>query len=228
MQARTPISLVLGPPIESPNASTLQLFAQFTRSPTAPERVERSAVYRPTPVPARRRSGARRGSELELKPLKTFDKWPVLRWPIGPFSALVLLVAQGANPQPQRVEPNETGRVRLVVDLVALEGSERRIVQRAIAPPTDDVHVALVQLEPRLAARPALRLVDQRLQHQALGRKPEAAIDERGVLGDQRVAQPHHLAVEGDRLDRAVGLVQDRAARRLVNAARLHADESIL
>ena len=38
----------------------------------------------------------------------------------------------------------------------------------------------------------------------------------------------HDLAVEGERLQRAVGDVQDRAAGRLVDAARLHADVAVL
>jgi len=35
-------------------------------------------------------------------------------------------------------------------------------------------------------------------------------------------------AVEGDALDAAMGAVQDGAAGRLVDAARLHADEAVL
>ena len=36
------------------------------------------------------------------------------------------------------------------------------------------------------------------------------------------------LAVEGERLDGAVGVIEQRATRRLVDAAALHADEAVL
>ena len=66
------------------------------------------------------------------------------------------------------------------------------------------------------------------LQRLALGREPEAVVDHLGVARDERVAEVHHLAVHRERLDRAVRRVQDRAARRLVDAARLHADVAVL
>ncbi len=38
----------------------------------------------------------------------------------------------------------------------------------------------------------------------------------------------HHLAVHGDRFDRPVRFLEDGAARGLVDAAALHADEAVL
>ena len=72
------------------------------------------------------------------------------------------------------------------------------------------------------------RLVDHRLQHLALGREPEAVIDELGIFRDEAVLQMRGLAVERQRLDGAVGDGEDGAARRFIDAARLHADEAVL
>ena len=97
---------------------------------------------------------------------------------------------------------------------------------RRLAPVDDDR--ALEELEAHGAGHPALALVDRGLQHRALGREPEAVVDERGVARHQLVLQVGGRAVERQALDRAVGGDQDRAPRRLVDAARLHADEAVL
>ena len=73
-----------------------------------------------------------------------------------------------------------------------------------------------------------LALVDQRLQHLALGREPEAVVDQLGVARHELVLEVGSTAVERDALDRAVRGEQDGAARGLVDAAALHADEAVL
>ena len=139
------------------------------------------------------------------------------------------LVAHRQRPQPQRVEPDEPLGVLLVVGaLVVLEGDEAGRIERlgALAPGDDDV--ALVELEAHVALDMLLALVDQRLQHLALGREPEAVVDQLGVARHQLVLEMAGAAVERDRFDGPVRGEQDRAARRLVHAARLHADEAVL
>ena len=55
----------------------------------------------------------------------------------------------------------------------------------------------------------ALRdVVDQPLQRLALGREPEAVVDERGVARHEILAQAQHLAVERQRLDRRARRVE--------------------
>src|SRR5690606_24716000 len=58
----------------------------------------------------------------------------------------------------------------------------------------------------------------------ALGRPPEAVVDDAGIFRHQLILQMHGAAVDGDALDGAVPVPQDRAARRFVKAARLHPD----
>ena len=73
-----------------------------------------------------------------------------------------------------------------------------------------------------------LALVDHRLQHLALGREPEAVIDQLGIARHEAVLQMGRLAVERERFDGAMRSEQDGAARRFIDAARLHADEAVL
>ena len=60
------------------------------------------------------------------------------------------------------------------------------------------------------------------------GREPEAVIDELGIFRDEAVLEMRGLAVERQRLHGAVGDGEDGAARRFIDAARLHADEAVL
>ncbi len=109
-----------------------------------------------------------------------------------------------------------------------LEGHQVLVVQRIGAGAADHGDVALVELHLDLAGDHGLGIVDGRLQHLALGREPEAVVDQRGVLRHQLVLQVHGPAVERDGFHAPVGGEQDRAAGGLVDAARLHADEAVL
>src|SRR3569833_3092671 len=113
------------------------------------------------------------------------------------------------RPQPQLVEPDEAFGVLLVVGaLVVLEGDERRGVERGRARPAGDDNVALVQLEPHFALDQLLRLVDQRLEHLAFRREPEAVVDQFGIARHQLVLEMAGAAVERERLDGTVRLQQ--------------------
>src|SRR5665213_998336 len=132
------------------------------------------------------------------------------------------------QPQAQRVEPDEAGGVALVVDLIFLEGDVGEAVERARRFPPDHADMALIELEPHRALDMLLAAVDQRLQHLAFGREPEAVIDELGIARHELVLLMRRAAIERDALDAAMRLMQDGAARRLIDAARLHADEAVL
>src|SRR6516162_2580569 len=133
------------------------------------------------------------------------------------------------RPQPQRVEPDEAFGVHLVVgDLAVLECHQIPVVQRIFAVAADHADIALVELEPHPAGDELLALVDCDLQHLALGREPEAVIDQLGVFRHQLVLEMGGAAIERDRFDATMGGEQDSAARRLIHTARLHADEAVL
>src|SRR5665648_1269378 len=104
----------------------------------------------------------------------------------------------------------------------------KRQVERFRAGAADDDDIALIELEPDLAFDVFLALVHQRLQHLALRREPEAVIDELRIARHQRVFEVHRLAVEREGLHGAVRGIKNGAARRLVDAAGLHADIAIL
>src|SRR5262245_49743252 len=131
--------------------------------------------------------------------------------------------------QAERVELDEASRVLLIVGAgIILESHDRVRVERFRRRAADDNDVALIELEPDLAFDMLLALIDQRLQHLAIGREPEAVIDELGIARHQLILEMHRLAVERERLDRPVRDVEYGTARRLVDAARLHADEAVL
>src|SRR4029453_4891527 len=88
--------------------------------------------------------------------------------------------------------------------------------------------MALVEPELDRSGHELLRRIDGGLQHLALGREPEAVVDELGVFRHELVLEMSRAAVEGDGFDPAVRRDQDGAARGLVHSARLHADEAIL
>src|SRR5262244_64974 len=137
-------------------------------------------------------------------------------------------VAESADLQAERVQVDEALGVLLSVDAVGFEGHEVRAVEgvRRAAPRHGDR--ALVELEPDRARDVALHLVDEPLERLALGGEPEAVIDHLRVARHEGIAQVQELAIESDGLQGAVGRMEDGAARRLVDAARLHAHVAVL
>src|SRR5207248_2845257 len=94
--------------------------------------------------------------------------------------------------------------------------------------PPDDRRRTLIEFQPDAALDLLLALIDRRLQHLALGREPEPVVDQLGIARHQLVLEMHRAAVEAEALDAAMRRQQDRAARRLVNAARFHTDKAVL
>src|ERR1700680_856082 len=100
----------------------------------------------------------------------------------GPLDSRAGAVAGGKCPEAQRIQPDEAGGVLLVVGAtVVLEGDQGVRIKGLRASAAGDDDVALVKLEPDGAFDMLLALVDQALQHAALGREPEAVIDQLGV-----------------------------------------------
>src|SRR3546814_15804044 len=71
-------------------------------------------------------------------------------------------------------------------------------------------------------------MVDGRLQHLAVGREPEAVVDELGIFRHQLVLEVRGAAVERDAFDTTMRPRIDFAAGRFIHPARLHADEAVL
>src|SRR6478672_13649296 len=141
---------------------------------------------------------------------------------------LLALVAAGGEAEAQRLQADKALGVALVVDLVFLEGDVRQAVEAVRRLPSADARQPLIQLQPHPPFDLLLALVDRRLQHLALGREPEAVVDQLGIARHQLVLEMHRAAVEAEALDAAMRREQDRAARRLVDAARFHADKPVL
>ena len=64
-----------------------------------------------------------------------------------------------------------------------------------------------------------LAAVNQRLQHLALGREPEAVVDQLGVFRHQLVLEVRGTPVQRDLFNAAVRFQQDGASGRFIDAA---------
>ena len=114
---------------------------------------------------------------------------------LSPFFSSVLPVGS-QRPQPQRLQLDEPGRVLLVVRArVVLEGGDLVVVERVGGLAPDDDDVALVELDADRPLDELLRRVDGGLEGLALGREPEAVVDELGVAGPQLVLEVGLLLV---------------------------------
>src|SRR5262249_4982051 len=118
-------------------------------------------------------------------------------------------IAPSGETQSQRVEPDKAVGLALVVDSVLLKSDVAEAVEALRRTAADDTGRALVELEPHLTLDMLLALVDQRLQHLALGREPEAVVDQLGIARHQLVLQMRGTAVECQAFDPAMGGLQD-------------------
>src|SRR5690554_235926 len=129
--------------------------------------------------------------------------------------------------QAEGIQLDEALCVALVVDRVLLEGHVLLAVEALRALATDNGDGALIELQAHRAFHMLLTLVDRRLQHLPLRREPEAVVDQLGIARHQLVFEVHGAPIKGELLDAAMGCQQDGAARRLVDAAALHADKAV-
>ena len=86
----------------------------------------------------------------------------------------------------------------------------------------------LYSRDPHLARHDRLRRRDERVERGLRGREPEAVVDERGIPVGELGLQVLQVALDRQRLERAVRRVQQRRGRGLVDLARLDAHEPVL
>src|SRR5215216_2694878 len=139
-------------------------------------------------------------------------------------SGLVRPATRGKRSQAQGVEPDETGSVLLIIGAaVVLEGDEGIGIKRFRRFAAGNGNVSLIELQPHNALDVLLAPVDQGLEHLALGGEPEAIINEFSIARHERVLEMGSLAVKREAFHGAMGGMENRAARRLVDTARFHA-----
>src|SRR5579871_5028512 len=101
----------------------------------------------------------------------------------------------------QRVQLDEAGGVALVIDLVGLEGDMGEAVEGLGRFAADDAQGPLVELQSHRAFHMLLALVDEGLEHLALGAEPEAVVDELGIARHDLVLEMRRAPIEGQALD---------------------------
>src|SRR6185437_4305857 len=139
-----------------------------------------------------------------------------------------LLVAEGTYARGETEQANEAGGVALLVDVVLAEGDETLVVQGVGALAAGDDGVALVEAERDRTGYGFLRHVDERVVRFALDRPPASFVHQVGVARGDEVLGCESATIERELLELAVRCVEQSTTRRLVDAARLHADETIL
>src|SRR4051812_44549782 len=138
-----------------------------------------------------------------------------------------LLVADCADTGGKPEQPDEAGGVALLVDIIFAECDEPFVVQRELALSADHRSRALEQPERDGSRYPLLGDVDESVVRVALGRPPASLVDQVGVPWCDEVLRGEGSTIEHELLELAMGGVEQGATRRLVDTARLHADESI-
>ena len=103
-----------------------------------------------------------------------------------------------------------------------------RPVERRFRLAARDINVALVERERHRPVHVVLRACDECLERLAQRREPQSEVDDLGILQSDVLLEVRQLAIETERFQFAMRRQQQRAAGRLVAAARLDADEAVL
>ena len=134
----------------------------------------------------------------------------------------------GALGNGQAEQVDETGGIRLVVIVILTEGRGLLIVQGVRAGDTGVDHVALVELQLDVAGDGFLQVVGEGADGLTQRGEPLAVVDQLAHLLGQLCLEVHGLLVQRDGFQNIVRLVQDGTAGGLIDAAALHADETVL
>ena len=122
-------------------------------------------------------------------------------------SALEPTIPRRQKFEPQCIELNESCCVLLIIGAcVFLECHMGLGVKRMIGPAADAIDRTFVKLQPHGAGHMLLDFVDGGLQHLALGREPEAVIDQLRVTRHNRILQVARTGIERDLFDPAMRL----------------------
>src|SRR5450759_207408 len=127
----------------------------------------------------------------------------------------------------QAEEADESGRVGRRV-AAHVERREVRRIERVGRRAADDGRRALEELERDVAGHGRHQRVHERVQRLAERREPLAEVEELGIAGGELFLLVDDVAVERERLEGAERHDEERAARRLVDAARLDSDQPVL
>ena len=148
-----------------------------------------------------------------------------------PGRAVVLAdraVAGGLHAQRQPEDLDEPDGGGVVERVALVVGREALVVQRQRRAAPDDHGLAVIEPDPDLARHDALRRGDVAAQVARQGAEPQAVVDQPGQLVGHEPVEAERVARQRQALEGAMGGVQDRGRRRLVDLAALDADEAVL
>ena len=140
----------------------------------------------------------------------------------------MLFLHNGADSDGQAEQADEAVGVLLVVDLVLIEGGEILVEQGIGRADASVEHVALVQLELHFAGDVLLGLFHEGGDGFPQRSVPLAEIDKLGVFQGHLLFVMLGLPIQANGLQYLMGAVEDAAAGSLVDAAGLHAHQTVL
>src|ERR1035438_5049510 len=173
----------------------------------------------------RRRSGACRSPEIP----KSVRRPRTTRIQIGrPRASFGLRGLGGADLDRQADQVDEAECVLLVVAPPHGEARNVERIERIRRLAGERLYVALVELQLHFAGGSLTHLFEKGVERLAQRRKPQAVIYHLGVLQRALLLVVQRVLVEREGFQLADGEHNQRAARRLITPARLHAHEAIL
>src|SRR3989338_8087376 len=146
----------------------------------------------------------------------------ILKFAICNLHLLFFQLLQPTELEPQGIEFYKTFRVGLLIPFSFFKGRHFRVVKGRGRFSPGHYGIPFIELKTHPTTDVLLRGVDGLLQYLPLRGEPVAIIDEFGILGNERVSEPHHLPIHRNRLQGTTGAMEESAPRSFVDPARLH------
>src|SRR6266540_630783 len=133
-----------------------------------------------------------------------------------------------ADFETQSEETDETLGMTLIIDILLTESGEVFAVktERRLATRGDDV--AFVKFEAHRTSHRTLCSIDERVNRFSQRCEPETVISKLCIFHRDHLLEVHGLAVKDQRLEFAMSIEQNGAARSFVDTMRFHANQTIL
>ncbi len=131
------------------------------------------------------------------------------------------------HPVGQPLDAQEAFGVGLVVAAAAFHARDAFVIEAVRTRAAIEHQIALIEIDLRFTGHGPLRLANESQERVHLGRIPKTVVHHFGHLGRHPIAQVHEIAIERELLDRGMGEIEERHARRFVHAAAFHAHEAI-
>jgi len=154
-----------------------------------------------------------------VPPNSPADGFPKAPLPAAALGGGELLIPNRTHARGETVEPDEPGRIALLVHVVFAESDEPLVVERVRALAADHLDAALVEPEGDRAGDALLCDGHEGVVRFALRRPPPALVYEVGVSGRDEVLGSERLAIQHKLLELGVRSIEQGAAGQLTTTS---------